>query len=124
MSIVKEEMRFRKMRGVNAVRPSKYRAEPTIVDGIRFASKAEARRYGELLLLQKGKVINLLKLQPRFRFVVNGIKIGEYWGDFQYFDEMEKLIVEDVKSPATKTPVYRLKKKLLLALYNIQITEV
>ena len=31
----------------------KYRNEPTSVDGIRFASKKEAWRYGELKLLEK-----------------------------------------------------------------------
>ena len=34
------------------------------------------------------------------------------------------LMVEDVKSPATKTAVYRLKKKLVKALYGIEIIEV
>lgn len=40
--------------------PHKYHAKPTTVDGIRFASKAEARRYSELRLLEKaGEIKNL-----------------------------------------------------------------
>jgi hypothetical protein len=46
---------------------SKYHAQPTVVDGIRFASKAEARRYGELMLLMKARVIWGLTLPGRAR---------------------------------------------------------
>ena len=38
---------------------SKYHAVPTTIDNIRFASKAEARRYRELRLLEKaGEIAN------------------------------------------------------------------
>ena len=47
----------------------KYNAIPTTVDGIRFASKREARRYLELKLLQKAGHISDLELQPRFRLM-------------------------------------------------------
>jgi len=34
------------------------------------------------------------------------------------------VVVEDVKSKATKTAVYQLKKKLVKALYGVEIVEV
>lgn len=104
-------------------RPSKYGAVRTEIDGITFASKAEAKRYGELKLLASGKVIEGLVLQPSFELIVNGAKIGVYRADFQYWDnEQGCRVVEDVKG--MKTPVYRLKKKLMHALHGIEIVEV
>lgn len=100
-------------------------AKPTFIDGIRFASMAEARRYSTLkLLLQAGEISNL-ELQPKFPFVIHGIKCGFYKGDFKYVDKSGAVIVEDVKSSFTaKLPVYRLKKKLVQALHGVEIREV
>jgi hypothetical protein len=106
---------------------SKYRAVPTEVDGVRFASKAEARRYGELSLLVKARKIRQLELQPEFPIVVNGVKVAKYVADFRYqtipwdYEGIET-VVEDVKG--MKTPVYRLKKKLVEAQYGITIREI
>ena len=100
---------------------SKYHAQPTIVDGIRFDSKAEARRYGELLLLQRAGHIHELELQPPFELHVNGIMIGRYVADFRYLDEAGKYVVEDVKG--VKTPMYRWKQKHMKAQYGIEIRE-
>jgi hypothetical protein len=48
-----------------------------------------------------------------------------YVADFVYVDaETGKTVVEDVKSPATRTPEYRIKRKLMLWIYGIQIKEV
>lgn len=102
---------------------SKYGAAPTVIDGFRFASKAEARRYSELLLLQRAGEISELELQPPFPLVVNGVKVATYIADFRYRCKYtDPLIVEDVKGMST--PVYRLKKKLVLALHGVEITEV
>ena len=90
----------------------KYRNQPTIIDGVRFASKKEAERYKILSLLESQGRINNLRLQPRIPLMVNGVKIGHYVADFEY-KMNDKIVVEDVKSPATKTPVYKLKKKIL-----------
>lgn len=104
-------------------RRSKYAAIPTVVDGIRFASKREARRYAELRLLERGGEIANLELQPFFPCVVNGKSVCTYIADFAYLSRGGVRVVEDVKG--VKTPVYRLKKKLVEALYaNIQIVEV
>jgi hypothetical protein len=106
---------------------SKYRNIKTEVDGIVFDSKAEARRYAELNLLEKNNEISDLRLQPEFDCVVNGQKICTYKADFDYwireeFSPDDKYIVEDVKG--FRTQVYRLKKKLVEALHDIEIREV
>lgn len=105
---------------------TKYRAIPTVIDGIRFASKKEARRFQELKLLERAGKITELELQPRFDlFIPNSDKgkVGTYVGDFRYLDiERNITVLEDVKG--MKTPVYRLKKKLMKAIYGIDIQEI
>lgn len=112
---------------------SKYRAKPTVVDGIRFASIKESRRYVELMMLARTGAITHLVLQPRFELWAakpmseghRGIeKVGAYVGDFQYRDQDNGgiTVVEDVKG--MKTPLYRLKKKLAEACHGISITEI
>ncbi len=91
---------------------NKYRAVKTTVDGITFHSKKEASRYVDLMNLQKSGYISNLRLQPEFPLMVNGKKIGKYVADFSYIRNGVR-IIEDVKSKATVTPVYRLKKKIL-----------
>lgn len=102
---------------------TKYRAIRTTVDGITFDSKRESLRYGELILLERGGVIRDLTLQPKFPIVVCGQKVCDYTADFAYYERGE-YVVEDVKSQPTKTPVYRLKKKLMKAVHGIEIKEV
>lgn len=92
---------------------SKYSAKPTIVDGIRFASKAESRRFAELRALERAGIISGLTLQPKFPLEVNGAKVCTYIGDFAYIEDA-KYVVEDVKG--VKTDTYKIKRKLLLAL--------
>lgn len=105
---------------------NKYRNTPTIVDGIRFASKREAKRYQELRLLERAGEISALQLQPRFPIIAEGIPICTYIGDFSYWtsgkNEAQKFIVEDSKG--VRTDLYRIKRKLVKALYKLDITEV
>ena len=106
---------------------SKYRAKPTRVDNIRFHSAKEARRYGELKLLEKAGEIVALVLQPRFPLHAwsgdhaEAPFVGVYTADFEYLDCHGRRIVEDVKG--CQTPMYRWKKKHMLAQYGITILE-
>ena len=104
---------------------SKYHAQPTIVHGFRFASQAEARRYGELLLLGRAGELRNLELQPRFPITSGGAVVAVYVADFRYeeqrFGRTWHDVVEDVKG--VQTPVYKLKKRLVEAQYGIQIRE-
>lgn len=104
-------------------RPNKYRNQPVTVDGHYFPSKREAGRYQELRLLEKAGKIRNLQIQVRFPLVVNEMPCGHYIADFVYAMDGRK-IVEDVKSPPTRTALYELKKKLMLAIHNIRIAEV
>lgn len=101
---------------------NKYNAKKVTIDGITFASGKEGRRYGELKLLERAREIFDLKLQPRFPIIIKNFKICTYVADFQYLklgDPYET--VEDCKG--FKTPIYKLKKKLMLAVYGIEVLE-
>lgn len=107
---------------------SKYGAVKTTVDGIVFDSKAEAGRYSYLKALERTGHISALGLQPEYPIVVNRLDgeralIAHYRADFEYVHVATgRHVVEDVKG--MKTPVYRLKKKLVEALYGFKITEI
>lgn len=101
---------------------SKYHAKLTLVDGLQFASGMEARRYVELRTLLRTGAIRDLQLQPRYPLRVNGVNCGTYVADFYYVDAVTGLpVTEDVKGFVTAT--YKLKKKLVKALYGIDILE-
>lgn len=122
----------------------KYRNKKTVVNGIVFDSYKEAKRYRELLLLQRAGKISDLKLQEKFLLIPaqyetfarygkkgNRLKDGkrcieksvQYKADFVY-TENGKTVVEDTKSKATKTTEYIIKRKLLLYVHGIRIKEV
>lgn len=103
------------------INPNKYRAVKTELDGIVFDSKREANRYSELKLLLRAGTITELHIQPAFDVAVNGVPICRYIADFRYTALDGKVTVEDVKG--MRTPAYRLKKKLVEALYGIRILE-
>ena len=109
---------------------NKYRAKPEIVDGVRFASKREAKRYRELKLLEAGGFITELELQPKFKLGADDAPIlirsagypngrrAVYLADFRYRHEGET-VIEDVKG--IDTPLSRLKRAVVEAQYRVQI---
>lgn len=109
----------------NLKKKSKYGNQKVEYDGIVFDSKKERDRYCELKILEKAKAITDLKRQVKYVLVEKKGKEREtsYIADFVY-KKGNEVVVEDVKSKATKTPLYRLKKKLMLERYNIKIKEV
>ena len=94
---------------------TKYRNKITVVDGIRFHSKKEANRYCELRMLGIA-----FDRQVKYPLYVNKELICNYVADFVYKDG-DDVVVEDVKG--VKTPEYKLKKKLMKAIYHIEIKE-
>lgn len=102
---------------------SKYKAKKTTIDGITFDSNAEARRYQQLKLLERGGAIKNLSLQPRFMLQEGFVNVHtgkkeraiEYVADFMY-DEGDRTVVEDVKG--FKTADYQIKRKLFLFKYQ------
>lgn len=102
-------------------RRSKYGNQRTIVDGINFDSKAEARYYCELKLLKLAGQIKDYAIKPRFTLLPrNGIfRAVEYIADFlvYYKDGREELI--DVKGVETKE--FKLKRKMMYSLLGKEI---
>jgi hypothetical protein len=104
-------------------KPNKYKAKKTVLDGITFDSGREAKRYRELTLLVRAGQIDCLERQPVYPILVAGRAIATYRGDFRYVDKRSgSQRIEDAKG--MRTPVYKLKKKLVEAIYGITIVEV
>lgn len=101
---------------------TKYGNKRTEFDGHVFASQKEANRYAELKLLLRAGKIRDMRLQPKYKIVVGDVQVCTYIADFAYFDtQKNKDVVEDAKG--MRTPVYRLKKKLMWAVFGIEIME-
>ena len=106
--------------------PRKYRNVRVVVDGLPFASKAEARRYTDLKLLQQTGEISGLVLQPCY-VLLDGYLDGPskwvrpivYVSDFAYRERGNtRIVVEDVKGgKGTQTAVFRLKARLFRQKY-------
>lgn len=108
---------------------SKYFNKKVTINGEQFDSKKEAKRYQELLLLQRAGKISGLRRQVKFVLIptqrIDG-KVVErevsYVADFVYNDlENGKPVVEDSKGMRTKD--YIIKRKLMLRMYNVRILE-
>ena len=117
---------------------------------LRFDSQKEARRYDELAALERAGTIRELRMQVDFTLqeaYTDGegrrVRAIRYRADFAYrrkpngqapstdigelWDIMEMkwpLVVEDVKSRATRTKEYVMKRKLMKERFNIDIQEV
>ena len=96
---------------MNFKKRNKYHNKPTMVDGIRFASKKEAERYLVLKLAERAGQIKNLELQPVFKFPMG----FSYRADFAY-DCKEEHIIEDVKG--VETDVFKLKLKCFNYFYK------
>jgi len=115
---------------------NKYHATKVQLDGIWFDSRREAARYQELQLLVLAGEIEALEVHPGFALMVPDLTtegppfvfhtIGWYHADFQYRNvHTGNVIVEDVKSPATrKIESYRLRKRMVERTYGVVIAEV
>lgn len=109
---------------------NKYHNERLTVNGEVFDSKKEYGRYQELRLLEKAGQISDLRRQVPFELVPRQIADGrvieravKYIADFTYWQNGQ-LVVEDVKSDATRTDAYKIKRKLMLSVRGIRIKEV
>lgn len=123
---------------------AKYNNKKTVIDGITFDSKKEARRYSELRLLERAGKISNLRRQVKYVLIpaqyetverygkngqrlTNGKKCVErecaYIADFVYTDNASgKMVVEDTKGMRTKD--YIIKRKLMLYKWHKKIVEV
>ena len=106
---------------------NKYHSNKITIDGETFDSRREAKRWEELKLLERAGEIQDLRRQVKFELIpsqkVNG-KVAEractYVADFVY-TENGNTVVEDSKGFRTDT--YKIKRKLMLYVHNVQIRE-
>lgn len=107
---------------------NKYNSRKVETKDGKFDSKAEFERWKQLKQMQKDGEIHQLKRQVKFELIpaqkINGKTIERacsYIADFTYYYK-GSFVVEDVKGH--KTPVYNIKKKLMLERHGIRIQEV
>lgn len=99
---------------------NKNNAVKVTIDGYTFDSGAEARRYGQLAMLQRAGLISKLTVHPVFKIKLNDVEICKVELDFSYRDEGSKLmVIEDVKGE--DKPMSRLKRKLVQAAHDIKV---
>lgn len=108
----------------NSIGVRKYRNIPTLCNlNHKHDSKLEAKRCGELHMLQKAKKIRGLKIEPRYFIHVNDQHICDVVPDFKYEeigdDGYLNLIIEDAKGFLTDDA--RIKYKLIEAVYGIPV---
>jgi len=99
------------------MRKNKYNAVKVKIDGITFDSKLEAKRYGELRLLEYADKISNLTVHRRWPLYSQlagvaidsrGALVGHYESDFDY-RENNSLIVEDCKGVVTALSAWKIK---------------
>lgn len=125
-----------------------------IIDGQRFDSRAEAKRYGQLRMLERAGEISDIRCQvvyelipahyeyvPTGKIFSRGAKKGQkeykrvtvelpvkYIADFVYKDKNGNTVVEDVKGysdPNSATYAkFVIKRKLMLWIHGVKVKEV
>ena len=106
---------------------SKYKNKKTVVDGITFDSKKEARRYIQLKKMSEAGEISDLQLQVKFDLLPTMKICGKtqrkvgYIADFTYLKDGQ-LVVEDTKG--MRTDVYKLKRRLMKFIHDIEVIEI
>jgi hypothetical protein len=109
-------------RGRNKINPVASRSRAVEIDGFRFASQAEGRRYLDLKEMSRRGEIEELRVHPRFDLEVAGELVAIYEADFSYRRDGQ-IVVEDVKGwqkgPAMR--LFQLKARLLRALTGIAV---
>lgn len=99
---------------------SKYRNVKTSVDSFVFDSKKEAAYYEQLKMRNKAGEVDSITLQPKFPIVINDKKICSVILDFSYRNTLTGR-VHFIDTKGFQTAVSKLKKKLVEALYQIEV---
>lgn len=103
---------------------NKYNAKRTVYNGREYASGKEAKRASELWPMLWAGTITALREQVNFPVEINGKHIMNYRADFLYLlpQNLEAgTQIEDAKG--YRTPMYKLKKKMVENYYGCTIIE-
>jgi hypothetical protein len=106
---------YRELKKAKEKKRQKYNAVPTVVDGIRFDSKAEARFYEELKLLRHAGEISYFLMQTPVHLPGN----GKLEVDFMIVHSNGRIQYVDVKGKATKE--WLAKRRVAEAIYPFKI---
>ncbi|RNE28399.1 hypothetical protein FAM6165_02090 [Lacticaseibacillus paracasei] len=103
---------------------NKYNAQPVVIDGIRFASKAEGAYY--MLIRNKPQKVTIQEsFEILSAFTINGKRYSarKYKPDFCFYDGEKLAKVVDVKGGnATLTTDARMRMLLFMIRYKIPVT--
>lgn len=108
----------------------KYGNKKTVIDGQSFDSRAEAKRWRDLCLLEKAGQIKWLQRQvviellPKVKYsdAKRATPAVRYVADFCYTTHLGERVIEDVKG--FRTAAYRLKRHMLKALHGLEVKEI
>jgi hypothetical protein len=107
----------------------KYGNKHTEIDGEKFDSGAEAKRWVDLLWLAKAGKLHSLRRQVIYELIPKQARPSggferpcSYIADFVYTDEKGKQVVEDVKGASPD--VWVIKRKLMLRVHGVEVVEV
>jgi hypothetical protein len=98
-----------------------------------YDSELEATRHAELIAMERAGLIEGVKHHPRYILLPNQRgttgrvieRVVTYEPDFEYTIVGDRtFVVEDCKSPFTKTESYVIKRKLMLYVHGIRVVEV
>ena len=84
-----------------------------------FDSKGEWKRWAFLKAAERRGDISALERQVTYDIKVNGALVTKYVADYVYTNAAGQRVVEDFKGTVTRE--FRLKAKLIKALYDIEV---
>ena len=106
---------------------SKYNNRRFLADGLHWDSQAEYNRWCELRFMAAHGLISDLTVKPKFTLLPAFKRDGKHYrgityiADFRYVENGVE-VIEDCKG--FKTQEYKIKAKLMKAVYGIEIHEV
>lgn len=90
----------------------------------QFDSRHESRVYGELRLRELAGEIRDLRPHPVFLLFAGGKFVGKFTPDACFRNLADELVVVEAKQPHTRTEAYMLRRRMLKAIYGLQIVEI
>ena len=120
-----------------APRANKFNAVRTVTENAAYDSKHEASRIESLFVLEQAGVICNLRVHPIYDLVVGGVHIAKYEADANFLVKKE-FVLHTLDGPLTlmpgefctvdakgcKTPAYKMKRRLMKGIHQIEVLEI